>query len=168
MKLTFYVIVYGFLGFWLERVINLIFMQRWYDNSVLYGPFQLMYGFGVVWSVVAYHTLKKLRLNRYLFWPLFLFLSIFGVGLSEYISGVMHEAIYGIVFWDYSKVFTVCHHPYVCILPTSIFGLLTVLTVILVHPFLERIILRIPKVVIGFSLVGMLINIVVTYLGVLL
>lgn len=168
MKLAFYVIVYGFFGFWLERLINLIFMGRWYDNSVLYGPFQLMYGFGVVLSLIAYHSLKKLRLANYLFWPLFLSLSIIGVGLSEYISGTMHEAIYGIVFWDYSKIFIICQQPYICILPTSIFGLLAVLTVVLFHPYLKKITDLIPNMVIIFSLIAMVLNIVITYLGVLL
>jgi len=137
--------VYSFLGYVLERIINVIAFGTWLDNSVLYGPFQPMYGIGVVLSVALWTLLRKTALTPAL---KVLFLCI-GAGLftwaSEMFSGTMYERLYGFMLWDYRLTFDLwCHHPYSCIIPTTLFGFLAAFTAMVVHPDIAKWADRIP------------------------
>jgi uncharacterized membrane protein len=170
MKFMMSLIIYSVLGFLLERLINLIFLGGFYDNSVLVGPYQPMYGFGVVFTLVFYEYFKA-RLHKIS--PFLRFLLLWGVatlftGVSEYISGTLYEAFYGAILWDYGQTFSVCTNPYVCFLPTSIFGLLALFTVVYIDPFIQMFQTRIPKTL-TYIFVGIFVfDYIYTYWGVLL
>ena len=68
-KYFVYFMIYSFLGFVLERIINVIFLGYYYDNSVLVGPYQPLYGLGILLAVIFYDLyLKdmKRKLPKYL------------------------------------------------------------------------------------------------------
>ena len=128
-----YLLIYSVGGFVLERIINLIFLGYWWDNSVLVGPYQPLYGNGVVLTVLFLEfVLPKLKPNRTLRYGVLLLVAIASTALSEAVTGYSYEWITGNHLWDYGQTFT-CKLEYVCVLPTSLFGVLSFLVVVFLH-----------------------------------
>ncbi len=145
MRMVFYVFFYGFLGYALERVINLVVRGFWFDNRVITLPVQPMYGLGVVLALAIYafmerHAVRK-RITLVILFPV----AILTTAFSEWISGEGYHLLSGSVLWDYSHTFSFCQYPYVCLLPTALFGILSALTVLFVHPFIESWSDRLPQ-----------------------
>ncbi len=168
MKIAIYIIVYSFLGYILERIINLVAWGIWYDNSVLVGPYQPMYGVGVVLTLYLWWFIKRLRLTRLIQMTVLIVVAALITGMVELISGTLYEALFDEVLWDYRITFDFCRGPYTCWFPTFMFGLLSVFTVKVVHPLIESYLLLIPKgVKLGIVLVFLL-DVIYTYYEVLL
>lgn len=169
MKLLFYLIVYSFLGFVLERIINVIYFGTWVDNSVLYGPYQPMYGLGVILTLIFYQVvIKKIRIGFPLKAVSIIIAAIVFTGLSEYASGTLYEMAYDKQLWDYQASFSLCSHPYVCIIPTGLFGILSAITVIYIHPIIAMISRTIPKLI-KYAIIGIfLLDVIVTYYEVII
>ena len=56
-KYFIYLLVYSFGGYVLERIINLIAFGKWVENRVLIGPYQPLYGAGIVLAILVYDLL---------------------------------------------------------------------------------------------------------------
>ncbi len=168
MKTMFYLVVYGFLGYLLERIINLAVLGIWYDNRVLFGPVQPMYGLGVVMTIGLWSWLKKRP------WPpsvnvVFLCLgAIVATMIVEHVSGTLHEHFYHHVLWDYRHTFPACRQPYTCWVPSGMFGLLAAFTAVAVHPHIVTFSRLIPRPIRHGVVVLFAIDFMVTYHEVLL
>ncbi len=167
MKIGCYLIVYSVMGYVVENVINLVYFGFWIDNSVLIGPYQPMYAIGVLLTLWFYNVIKPLRINRF-FKLLFLWVvAVLFTGLSEWVSGSLYEYFYHALLWDYQLSFSVCRHPYVCIFPTTLFGLMAVFSVLVVHPFVRQFSMLIPRYVKGVVILIFIADIIYTYYEVL-
>jgi uncharacterized membrane protein len=164
MKLLFYLIVYSFLGFVLERIINIFYFGAWVDNSVLYGPYQPMYGLGVILTLIFYHYIsKRTNIAFPLKATLVILAAIVFTGISEFVSGTLYEMAYDKQLWDYRASFSLCSHPYICIIPTSLFGILSAITVVYIHPIIAMASRAIPTFI-KYAIIGLfLLDVVVTY-----
>ena len=167
-----YFMIYSFLGFVLERIINLIALQEWWDNSVLVGPYQPLYGFGVLLALLFYDFyLKNIpsKLTRYLSLGV---IAIITTAFSEFIHGEGYEYFQGSALWDYGQTFDMCQYPYVCTIPTVMFGIISALTIIFIHPFIEKLVTNIPKRFFKWIFYGLLfiylVDVVYTFIFVLL
>lgn len=134
-----YLIFYSVGGFILERIINLIFYGSWYDNSVLIGPYQPLYGFGILFTIIVYDFFYKQLIN---FKPIYkelclLITAIFFTGLAEAITGYGFEYLFGVYLWNYGEFFP-CKLEYICIYTTPLFGVLSYLVVRYIHPIFKR------------------------------
>lgn len=139
-----YLFVYSVGGFMLERIINLIFLGYWYDNSVLVGPYQPLYGNGVVLTILFFEfAFPKMKGNAWLRHGIFILVAIAATALSEASTGIFYEAITGFKLWDYNQTFT-CSYPYVCALPTSLFGVLSYAVVYWLHPYIKPYLDKVP------------------------
>lgn len=67
-------------------------------SSVVYGPFSIVWGLGVVVLSLMLHRYQE-QPDRYIF----VFGCVVG-GTYEYICSVFTELVFGTVFWDYSKL----------------------------------------------------------------
>lgn len=135
-KYFIYLVIYSIGGFILERIINLVALGYWWDNSVLFGPWQPLYGAGVLMAIIVYDLwLHKIN-NIFVRYGSLLIVSIITTGISEAVTGYGYEFFKGIHLWDYNLFFT-CSVPYVCAIPTSLFGLLSFLVIIFIHPFIK-------------------------------
>ncbi len=133
-----YLLIYSIGGFVLERIINLIFLGYWWDNSVLYGPYQPLYGSGVMLTVLFMEfALPRLAWSPRAKDALLLVAAILFTGAVEATTGYGYEALTGIHLWDYGQTFP-CRLEYVCVLPTSLFGFLSFLVVKYLHPLIKR------------------------------
>ncbi len=168
MKILFYLIVYSVLGFVLERIINLVAWGIWYDNSVLIGPYQPMYGLGIVFTLQVWLFLKRFKVSLALKYSLLIVSAIMITSVTEYVSGSLYEYFYNDVLWDYRLTFTFCQGPYTCWFPTMLFGFLATFTVLYVHPMLDSFMLVIPKWVKYIIVLVFLLDVIYTYYEVFL
>ena len=144
-KYFIYLVVYSVGGFVLERIINLIAYGVWYDNSVLIGPYQPLYGSGVVMAIIAYDFIIKKNINNNIIRNIVLAITaILTTGLSEAITGYGFEYFYGVALWNYGE-FLPCSLKYVCYIPTTLFGIGSYLVIKFIHPFTENYEKLIPK-----------------------
>ncbi|MCF7927113.1 MAG: putative ABC transporter permease [Candidatus Izimaplasma sp.] len=153
--------IYSVLGFILERIINLIAFGMWVDNSLLIGPYQPLYGIGIFLAVLFY---KKILIPFLLSPPLtlgiLLIVSILTTAFSEAVTGYGFEFIYGGRLWNYGLFFP-CQSPYVCVIPTTLFGIGSFLTIIFVHPMVEVFIKKIPRLMIDSLIVIFIIDVLI-------
>jgi uncharacterized membrane protein len=163
MRIVFYMVLYGFLGYLLERCVNLVFLGVWLDNSVLIMPVQPMYGLGVVAAILIYRVIERTRIQRGIKIGMLMVVAIITTALSEAISGELYEWLYATTLWDYGDTFSFCTYPYVCVLPTSLFGVLSGLTVLFVHPFIKVHVKGLPRVFIITVITLVVLDFVYTY-----
>lgn len=135
-KYFIYLMIYSVGGFILERFINLIFIGSMYDNSVLIGPYQPLYGAGVLMAILVYDFFLKEIKNNYLKYGLLLLVAIITTGISEAVTGYGMEFFYDKHLWNYQDYFPLSL-VYVGIIPTTLFGIASFLVIVFVHPFFE-------------------------------
>ncbi len=144
-KYFIYLIIYSIGGFLLERIINLIAYGRWYDNSILIGPYQPLYGSGIVMAIIVYdfYINKKIK-NINIKNILLIIVAILATGLSEAVTGYGFEYLYGVVLWNYGE-FLPCQLYYVCYIPTTLFGIGSYLVIKFIHPNIVKYVKLIPN-----------------------
>ena len=157
-----------FIGSFVGVVIEVIwcFIRHGYIESragLVYGPFNLLYGFG---AVVLTVTLYRFR-NRGV-WLSFLGGMIVGSGV-EYLCSVIQEWLFGSRSWDYSSVpFNI--NGRICLLYSIFWGALGVLWIKRLYPMVAQLILRIPdkigKIATWIFLVFFVINVAMSCISV--
>lgn len=95
----FYFILFSFLGWTIEMIYHLgkgVIENR----GFLYGPFCIIYGFGVLLIFMLH---KKIKINNPIIKGIVLWLSVFFVcTVFEYLTSYFTELILGIRLWDYT------------------------------------------------------------------
>ncbi|MFP4077819.1 MAG: putative ABC transporter permease [Candidatus Izemoplasmataceae bacterium] len=163
MRTLFYVLVYGFFGYILERIINLVAYGTWFDNRVLTLPIQPMYGVGIVLAIIVFRLIKRFPIHSTVQVLLVFFVAILTTALSEWVSGEGYLWLHGTRLWDYGDTFPMCGYPFVCWLPTTLFGILSGLVVLCIHPLLEPCINKWPKWVLYGVLSLFFLDVAITY-----
>lgn len=98
-KVVWLFVIGAFLGDLLETVFCRITMGRWMSrSSVVYGPFSVVWGLGVVLLSAILHRFRKNQILK-----IFFVGSLLG-GVYEYICSVFAENVFGAKFWNYSKI----------------------------------------------------------------
>ncbi len=166
MAYAFYIVVYGFFGYLLERFINLIAYGHFYDNSLLISPVQPMYGIGVALTLLGFDLLKRVGIRGKPLYLATLLIAYLATAGSEFVSGTLYEHFYGVVLWDYRSTFPFCLTPYTCFVPTSMFALLAFATVCWIHPYLDLFLRLIPKPVKIALILIVVVDTLYTYKGV--
>lgn len=158
-----FLMIYSMGGWVLERVLNLVFLGEWYDNRVLIGPYQPLYGSGVVLTIIFFNIVyTKLITWKPIYKELLLvFAAILYTGLVEAITGWGFQYLYGIHLWDYSEFFP-CSLEYVCIIPTSLFGVISYIVVKYIHPIVHLEIRRINDYLFYSIFIIFIVDIVIT------
>jgi len=162
-KYFIYLIVYSISGFILERIINFIAYGGWYDNSILIGPYQPLYGSGVVLAIIAYDLVINKKINNKVTKNIVLLLvAIFTTGLSEAITGYGFQYFYGVVLWNYGE-FLPCQLYYICYIPTTLFGVGSYLAIKFIHPTVEKYTKLLPSYIFYILLTIFGLDIVITF-----
>lgn len=142
-KYFIYLMVYSVGGFLLERVINFFFLGSFYDNSVLVGPYQPLYGAGVLMTVLLWDFVIRFIPNKTFKYSVLFVTAVATTGISEAVTGYGMEYLYGEQLWDYRDYFPYTLQ-YVGWIPTTLFGIGSFLVVVFIHPFIESMILMLP------------------------
>ena len=131
-----YLIVYSLAGWILESVCKTIEQRKFVNSGFLNGPFCPIYGFGAIIMLLCLNFLKDKSIL--LFIAGFFILSIW-----EYLVGVFLEKTFKTKYWDYSHLkFNI--HGRVCLKNSLFWGILGVLFIRYIHPFIEGYIKILP------------------------
>ncbi len=134
-----YLIIYSILGFLLERLINIIFLGYYYDNSFLFGPWQPLYGSGVLIGIILIEKFKLLiSPMKWYKISIATLLSIVTTYLVEAITGYGFEYFFEMKLWDYRDTFgDKFGTQYVNLIASTLFGTLSFLVILFIHPFIK-------------------------------
>lgn len=136
----FWVFVIGcFLGVVIE-LLNCLYLFHTIESrsGVIYGPFNPVYGLGAVALTLCLYRFSNKNV-----------IIIFGVGalsggVVEYICSWLQETLFGTISWDYSAEFFHIQGR-TCLKVCIYWGLLSILWIKLIYPFLSKMIEKIPN-----------------------
>lgn len=166
-KLTFYDIFYTFIfgcvfGWIVEGIWTYIKKGLLINHSALVlGPFNLIYGLGA-----AALTLFLLKLRKSNVIKIFIVSFLTGT-ILEYVVSFLMEKTLGFVAWNYSTKFMNINGR-VCLMYSIFWGILGIIWIKLIYPYLEKLIKKIPhkwgeiikKVLIGFLIFDSILTLV--------
>ena len=117
------IIFYSLLGFILESVVYKISKSNEH-SSIFYGPYTLVYGFGVLACILVYYLLFTIITT-----------------IIEYIGGNLIHYFLKIDKWNYSNH---KYHfgKYICLDNSLYWGILSLLVVYYLHPYFNKFILN--------------------------
>jgi uncharacterized membrane protein len=125
-------IIYSILGWVCESTYVSVPCKHFINRGFCYGPYIPIYGFGAMIAVYI--------LIRFQSMPILVFLGGFVLtSVLEYFTSWAMEEIFHMRWWDYS------HRKYnlngrVCLLNSSLFGIMSVFVVYFVHPLTDDLI----------------------------
>ncbi len=130
-KILIYFIIYSIIGFFMETIYG-AFTKGLFESrkSFLYGPFCIVYGIG---AVILIFSLKKYK-NQNI--KLFFYGMMLG-SLIEYFSSYIGESLLHVKWWDYSNDFLNIHGR-TCLYFAVMWGVLSIVLINYVNPFLDK------------------------------
>ncbi len=159
-KLFSIFIIGSIVGCYYEMIYNffrhlILYGDIFWDirTGVIYGPFNVIYGFGAM-LMAKFLCEKNLK-----WWKIFLYGAVVG-GLCEYILSLLQEIFTGTVSWNYSGYFLNINGR--TTIPYMLFwGLLCLLFVEVVYPFISKLLNKIP-----YRIGSIIFNIMVVFLSI--
>lgn len=128
---------YCFCGWIWESCFVSFQKKRWVNRGFLHGPFLPIYGFGAV--IILWLTLP-VQENLILIY----LIGMAGATVLEYFTGALMERLFHMRYWDYSNMrFNLNGH--ICLACSLGWGVFSVLLVKVIHPPIEKMILKIPS-----------------------
>lgn len=164
-KLFAIFLIASIVGAFYEQILNLLIVYFKYNRivwenrrGVIYGPFNVIYGFGAVIMI------QLLVSKNYKSGQLFLYGCLLGGGV-EYLVGFLQETFTHTISWDYSDHLLNINGR-TSIMVMFVWGLFTLFFVKKVYPFLSKYIEKIPynlgmlltKILVVFMIFNMLIS----------
>lgn len=129
----------------MESIIRSICEKRIINTGFLRGPFCPIYGIGAIIMILFLGTFEKK--------PIFLFcISIIILTAWEYVVGVFLEKVFHTKYWDYSD------HKFnfkgrICLTNSIYWGILGVLFVKYIHPFIQEVIAKVDKTMLNYVVI---------------
>lgn len=158
-KLFWLFLIGSFFGDIVETIFCRFSLGEWMSrSSLVYGQFSVIWGFACsVLTAMLYKYRDKS--DRYLFF----YGTVVG-GTYEYVCSVLAEIVFGASFWDYSKI------PFnlggrINLLFCFFWGIVAVVWVKGVYPFLSRLIEKIPRRI-GPAITWILVVLMVADMGI--
>ena len=153
LNIFFYLLLYSFIGWVLESIFKSFLEKQLVNSGFLKGPFCPIYGFG---ALIMLLTLNWLKGNIVL---LFI-ISFFVLTICEYIAGFVLEKVFKTKYWDYTDNFFNINGR-VCLMNSIFWGILGVVFINYVNPFVEEKIALIPHDVLLYSTIIIYIFVVI-------
>lgn len=162
MHICIFFFIYAFLGWIVEVVFAVLKSGKFVNRGFLNGPVCPIYGFGVVLILLILEPLKNNILVLFV-------CSVLLTSLLEFITGFVLEKVFHNKWWDYSTMpFNI--KGYICLLFSIIWGLACVGIVLIIHPLIEMIVLKMTQplliVLISIFAVTILVDLTVTVIQV--
>ncbi len=139
-KVVIFFFIYSIIGYICEVTYCSIPKRRFMNRGFLYGPYLPIYGFGAVAVVLALEPFSK-------HWYLVFLCGILITSILEYFTSWLLEKCFHTKLWDYSRYkFNI--NGRVCLLNSVLFGLLCLVVIYVIQPFLAKLVDRLPLSVI--------------------
>lgn len=120
------------MGWVCECIYCSILDKKFTNRGFLSGPLCPVYGFGALLVIVVLNPLK----DR---WPLLFLGGFLLTSVVEYITSFLLEKLFHMAWWDYSN-YKFNLNGRVCLLNSTLFGVLTVIVVKGIAPFVDRLV----------------------------
>ena len=139
-KIFIFFVLGCLLGTFYEEILDFIKSGVWESRKgLLWGPFNPIYGFGVLVLVLF---LGKHYKDRGIF-KTFIYATLIG-GITEYLTSLIADRIFGIEFWDYSNRFLNIGGR--TTIPYMLgWGLAGLILIKVIYPFLSKLIHKNPN-----------------------
>ncbi|RPF49083.1 putative membrane protein [Hydrogenoanaerobacterium saccharovorans] len=125
-KLILYFSFYSFLGWVCECIYCSVIQKKLVNRGFLTGPVCPVYGFG---ALLVIFLLRPFTQNAFLVF----FCGMLVTSVLEYFTALLLERLFHMKWWDYSQ-FRFHIHGRVCLLNSVLFGLLSAVVVLVIHP----------------------------------
>lgn len=143
-EILMYFIIYSFLGWIMESVVRSVIEKKIINTGFLRGPVCPIYGIGAIIMLIF--------LERFQDKPIMLFfIAITLLTAWEYLVGVILEKIFKTKYWDYSNQ-KFNFQGRICLTNSIYWGILGVVFVKFIHPFVEGIIAKIDVNILYYSI----------------
>lgn len=135
---------YSFLGWVCETVFCSLAARKFINRGFLSGPFCPIYGFGALLVILLFSGLQNHVLLLFV-------CSMVGASALEYLTSFLLEKLFRLRLWDYSNRKWNLHGR-VCLRNSLLFGVMAVLMVTVIHPYVSRWMAALPETVlwVGF------------------
>ena len=154
--------IYSIFGFLFETFLSFIRKTK-FSSGILYGPWTPIYGIGVnIILLLSKVIFKNLYWAKWREALVVFFLVMIILTLIEWLGGVLIEAVFHVTFWNY-KEFNYHIGKYICLEVTLVWGILSLILIYLIHPFINGFILLIPNIIICILIVLMIIDYIFTF-----
>lgn len=134
-----YFFIYAIIGYISEVIYCSIPMRRFVNRGFLHGPYLPIYGFGALLVVVPLMFFDAHPIVVF-------FIAVLLTSSLEYMTSYVLEKIFNTKLWDYSKNFANINGR-VCLLNSTLFGMMGVVATYWLHPTLIRLVADIPLAV---------------------
>lgn len=148
-----YFIIYSLFGWIMESTVRTISEKKIINTGFLRGPFCPIYGIGAI--------IMLLFLDKFQDKPILLFfIATTILTIWEYLVGVLLEKMFKTKYWDYSN-YKFNFQGRICLTHAICWGILGVVFVRYLHPFIEEIILNIDKTLLYYvvSIIGLVLTV---------
>ncbi len=136
-RIFLYFLLYSFAGWTCETVWCSVGERKFAERGFLAGPICPIYGFG---ALAVIYLLKPYTEN----WFTVFLAGLVVTSFLEYVTGWALETLFHLKLWDYSKRF--CNlNGRICLRNSVLFGLMSVLLVWIIHPWVVKGISYIPN-----------------------
>ncbi len=136
MYLIIYFTIYSILGWICECIYCAAIDKVWVNRGFLNGPVCPVYGFGAMFVILL---LQRFKSNIIL---LFIMAVIVTTAI-EYITAVILENAFHLKWWDYSN-YKFNYKGRICVLNSTLFGLLSLFLIEILQPFVVEKVSLIP------------------------
>ncbi|MDD3903549.1 MAG: hypothetical protein WC136_01980 [Sphaerochaeta sp.] len=138
-RIIIYFFLYSIIGYISEVIYCSFPLKRFVNRGFLHGPYLPIYGFGALIVLSSFSGIKELPL-------LVFFLAMISTSVLEYLTSYLLETLFHAKLWDYSKNFGNIRGR-VCLLNSTLFGIMGVVVLYGVHPLVVNLVSMIPQVV---------------------
>ena len=137
--IVIYFFVYACIGWILESIYAFWVHGYFVKRGFLFGPYCPIYGFGAVLLILLLNNMKGKPIQEFI-------LAAIAFTIFEYMVSYVLEVIFGLRWWDYSEDFLNLQGR-VSIAYSILWGLLGIFLIEIIHPFIQKIIVKVRKYV---------------------
>lgn len=130
-------VAYCFIGWVMESIFHTVWERKLVNRGFLNGPYVPIYGFG---ALLVLNVLEPFQAHWYIVFPV----SIILATTLEYVTGWAMEKLFHNRWWDYS-MFPFNLHGRICLVFSLGWGVLCLILVYIVSPFVNHMILLPPR-----------------------
>ena len=141
-----YFFIFSIFGYIYENIVFKLLNQD-ADSGFLYGYWTPVYGLATV--IVIYLSkkiFKKLKINKFIELIIFLLIITIILTIIEFIGGHLLHFIFHKDFWNYTNL-KYNYGKYISLEVSLIWLIMVIIFLYLIKPWMDKIIIKIPKIV---------------------
>ena len=137
--------IYSILGFIVEGIFTLITSSH-FSSGILYGPWTPIYGIGAILTIIISNKIFKKMHRSQLIETLVTFIILTLVlTFIEWLGGILIENMFNETLWNY-KNYKFNIGKYISLEMSLIWGITSIFIIYFVKPIIDKIVIKIPKI----------------------